>query len=62
MDIHLAFTNISDIIDGANLREMDILKRQKFIIPILKDLQKKSFIAGKKEARIEAIKHLKSQL
>jgi len=41
---------------------MDSLKRQAFLIPILTELQEKSFTAGKKEARIETIKHLKNQL
>jgi len=62
MDIHLAFTNISTIIDGANLKNMDPLKRKAFLIPILTELQEKSFIAGKKAARIEEIKHLREKL
>lgn len=62
MDIHVAFTDISKIIDGANLKGMDSLKRQAFLLPILTELQEKSFTAGKKEARIETIKHIKNQL
>jgi hypothetical protein len=62
MDIHIAFTNISAIIDGANLKNMDTLKRKAFLIPILTELQENSFKAGKKEAAIETIKHLKNQL
>lgn len=62
MDIHVAFTDINKIIDRANLKGMDNLKRQAFLIPILTELQEKSFVAGQKEARTETIKHLKNQL
>ena len=60
-DIHIAFTDICRIIDKADLKSMCTLKREAFLMPILKQLQSNSFTAGKKEANIEAIKYLKNK-
>lgn len=61
-EIHLAFTNICEIIDKADLKSMCTLKREAFLMPVLKKLQNSSFTSGKKEANIEAIKYLKNQI
>lgn len=61
-DIHNAFTDLNRIISRYDTRKMDNLKRKAFLEPILKELQQKSFTAGKKQANIEAIKYLKEKL
>jgi len=62
IDIHNAFTDIVKIISRYDTRKMDNLKRKAFLEPILKELQQKSFTAGKKQANIEAIKYLRNQI
>ena len=62
MDIHLALVSLNRIIDKSNLRELDNLKREAFLRPILKELQQKAFEAGRREALENNIKHLTKQL
>jgi len=62
MNIHLAFTDLNKIINSVDFNNLNTLSREAFIIPILKELQEKSFQEGKKEGIIENIKYLRKQL